>query len=95
MFTIESIIALIVAAAPALTAIIGIIAACIKLISANKVSSKEVITSFENLKQEVLNTKEYEDLKTQLRLVHEENVVLKKKLNELLTKIDHIERKED
>ena len=38
--------------------------------------------------------KEFKELKDQLVNIHEENFKLKKKLNELLTKIDRVERKE-
>lgn len=92
--TIEQIYALIVAAAPALTAIIGIIFAVVKGIKTSKSTSKDVINKFEEVRQEIFNTKEYEELKSQLVLVNQENLELKKKINELLTKIDHVQRKE-
>lgn len=92
--TIEQIYALIVAAAPALTAIIGIIFAVVKGIKTSKSTSKDVINKFEEVRQEIFNTKEYEELKAQLVLVNQENLELKKKINELLTKIDHVQRKE-
>ena len=44
---------------------------------------------------EIRSTKEYDELKDQLAIVHQENIELKKKLNELLTKIDHITRGEN
>lgn len=91
----EQIMAIVVAAAPSLTAIIGIIAAVVKGIRSNKATSQDVIDKFEEVRQEIFNTKEYSDLKNQLALAHQENRELKKKLNELLTKIDHIKRKED
>ena len=91
----EQIMAIVVAAAPSLTAIIGIIAAVVKGIRSNKATSKDVIDKFEEVRQEIFNTKEYSDLKNQLALAHQENRELKKKINELLTKIDHIKRKED
>lgn len=87
----EQIIAIVVAAAPALTAILGIITAVVKL----KKSDKEVIDKFEEVRQEIFNTKEYEALKAELKLAHQENRELKKKINELLTKIDRIARKEE
>lgn len=93
--TMEQIFAIIVAAAPALTAIIGIVFAVVKGISTSKATSKDVIDKFEEVRQEIFNTKEYSDLKNQLTLAHQENRELKKKINELLTKIDHIQRKED
>jgi predicted nuclease with TOPRIM domain len=92
--TMEYFMTIIVAAAPSITAIIGIVFAIIKGIKSNKDTSKEVIDKFEEVRQEIFNTKEYSELKDQLKIVHQENIQLKKKLNELLTKIDHIERKE-
>ena len=98
---IETIYAIILAAAPALTAIIGIIASVIKIKNNNKESNvalsnkiDESIESFEMVRREVMNTKEYESLKTQLAIAHQENIELKRQLNELLTKIDGIARKE-
>ena len=89
--TFEQIMSIVVAAAPALASIIGIVAAVIK----NKHISSEVVDKFEEVRQEIFNTKEYSDLKDQLKIAHQENYELKKKLNELLTKIDKIQRKED
>lgn len=98
---IETIYAIILAAAPALTAVIGIIASVVKIKNNNKESNvalsnkiDESIESFEMVRREVMNTKEYESLKTQLAIAHQENIELKRQLNELLTKIDGIARKE-
>ena len=81
---IETVILALIAAAPAITAIAGIVIAVTKLVKA-----------FNDLKAEVVNTKEFEELKEELKAAHQENRELKKKLNELLTKIDHIQRKEN
>lgn len=81
---IETVILALIAAAPAITAIAGIVLAVTKLVKA-----------FNELKAEVVNTKEFEELKIELKIAHEENRELKKKLNQLLTKIDHIKRKDD
>ena len=89
---IETIIMAIMAAAPALTAIIGIIAAVIKLINSGKNTNGQLLTKFEEVRTEVMNTKEYEALKEELKLAHQENRELKKKINELLTKIDRVAR---
>lgn len=93
--TFEQIMAIVVAAAPSITAIIGIVAAVVKGIKSNKATSQDVIDKFEEVRQEIFNTKEYSDLKNQLTLAHQENYELKKKINELLTSIDKIQRKED
>ena len=90
----EQIYTLIIAAAPSITAIIGIIFAVVKGIKNNQTTSKDILDKFEELREEVFNTKEYSDLKDQLQIAHQENYALKKKINELLTKIDHIYRNE-
>ena len=91
----ETISGLFIAAAPAITAVIGIIAAVKKCITTHADKSKEVMNELIELKKEVKDSKEYDNLKDQLTIVHQENVVLKKKINELLTKIDRVARKED
>lgn len=91
---IEQILALVVAAAPSITAIIGIIFAVVKGIKNNKTTSKDILDKFEEMREEVMNTKEYTELKEQLKIAYQENYALKRKINELLTKIDHIQRKE-
>ena len=91
---IDEIYALIIATAPSITAIVGIVFAIVKGIKNSKTTSKDIIDKFEEMREEVLNTKEYSDLKAQLKLAHQENYELKKKLNELLTKIDRIQRNE-
>ena len=91
---IEQIYALIIAATPSITAIIGIVFAVIKGIKNNKTTSKDILDKFEEMREEVMNTKEYTELKEQLKIAYQENYVLKRKINELLTKIDHIQRNE-
>lgn len=80
---IETVFLAVVAAAPALVSIAGVIAAVCKLLK-----------SFKELKEEVTKTKEYEDLKNELRIAHAENREIKKKLNELLTARDRVKREE-
>ena len=93
--TFEQIMAIVVAAAPSITAIIGIVAAVFKAIKSNKSTSQEVIDKFEEVRQEIFNTKEYDELKGQLAIAHKENYELKKKINELLTKIDKLDRSKE
>ena len=91
---IEEIYALIIAAAPSITAIIGIVFAVIKGIRSNQTTSKDILEKFEEVREQVFDTKEYSELKEQLKIAYQENYELKKKINELLTKIDHIQRGE-
>lgn len=93
--TMEYLMTIIVAAAPSITAIIGIVFAIIKGIKSNKDTSKAVIDKFEEVRQEIFNTKEYSELKDQLKIVHQENIQLKRKLNELLTRLDRIDRSKE
>lgn len=93
--TIDQIMAIIVAAAPSLTAIIGIIAAVVKMVKEGKISNAEVMAKFEETRKAVLDTQQYDELKKQLEIVHAENIELKKKINELLTLMDNVVRKED
>lgn len=76
--TIES---LIMTYAPLLVTIIGIIISFIKVVAV----VKEVKAS---------NQDEFEELKNQYRAVLQDNSNLRKNINELLTKIDHINRSE-
>ena len=95
MLTLETIITVIAAAAPSLTAIIGIIISVIKMIRESKVSNQQVIDKFEETRQAVMDSKQYDELKKQLEIAHQENRDLRKKLNELLTKIDRVVREEE
>lgn len=92
--TIETIFLAVVAAGPAIAAICSIIAAVIKVIKSNKKEIKAVVDELVDLRAEVSKTKDYEELKIQLKEVHKENMLLKQKLNELLTEIKRI-RQED
>lgn len=89
--TLEQILSILVAALPSITAIAG----CVVTFLKNKTTCQSVVDKFEDVRQEIFNTKEYSDLKNQLTLAHQENRELKKKINELLTKIDKINRKND
>ena len=82
--TTSLIMAALLALAPAITSVVGQIITFIK----QRGELKPLIKA-------VKDTKEYDELKDQLAIVHQENIELKKKLNELLTKIDHISRGEN
>lgn len=52
-----------------------------------------IVHSFRALKAEVTDMKAVKEVNDKLTNVLQENYELKKKLNELLTKIDHVERR--
>ena len=82
---------LLLAAMPAITAVIGCIVSVVK----NSTIIKGVVEKVEELRNEVYSTKEFTELKEQYKQSLAENRALKKKLNELLVKIDHIRRNEE
>lgn len=90
----EQVMAIFVAAGPSISAIVGIVIAMVKGIRSNRDTSQAVIDKFEEVRAEIFNTKEYSEIKEQLKIAHKENAELKKKLNELLTKIDKVYREE-
>ena len=76
---------------PLLAVILAVAAAIID--SKNRKKTTQVIVeTVNNMKQEVLDTKEYQTLKEQLIIVNQENAKLKQQINELLTAIDKIRR---
>lgn len=88
----DLIIASFIAAAPTIAAILGIVSAVIKMKKNNKDSAGQLLTEFQNVKEEVMKTKEYETLKAELAIAHQENRELKKLIKELLTTMDKVER---
>lgn len=77
----DQIVSLIISIAPSFISIltmIGVIARTLK--------------AFADLKKQVTDMKVIEDLKKKLDVVIEENISLKKTLNETMTKIDHVKR---
>lgn len=86
---------ILIASAPAIAAIAGCLTAYFKGKKNNNETSTQLMTGFETLATEVRDSKQYEEVKAELKLAHQENRELKKKLNELLTKIDRVSRTEE
>lgn len=80
--TTEQIISLVISICPSVIAIFTTMGVVLR-----------VVKDFRSLKSEVADMKSIDDLKIMVNQVMSENYELKKKLNETLTKIDHIERK--
>lgn len=93
--TLDQILEIAVAAGPAIAAIIGSIVSHVKTVRKTTDNTDRVVKKFEEVRQEIFNTKEYTDLKDQLARVYQENIDLKRTINELLTKIDKVARKGD
>lgn len=87
----EQLLTYVIAIAPSVVAIIGCIASCLK----NASSCKSVVDNFDAVKKEVMNTKEYENLKVQLKVAHQDNLMLKKQISELVQKIDKVYKEQN
>ena len=75
---------IIISAAPAITAIIGIIVALVK-----------VLGQFKQLKASFDASTDVKDLKAQLKQMNEDNIALRKQVRKLLNKMDKILDTED
>lgn len=93
--TIELIIAAVMAALPTISAIAGIFVAACKIFSNNKSAIDKITADFQEVKEEVVKTKEYENLKIQYEATQAQYIQLLKAHRELLTQIDKIARKEE
>ena len=80
--TMEQVTNLVLTLAPDILVILSFIGVLIK-----------VVNEFSKLKKQVTDMKSVEDTQKQLSELLHDNLELKKQLNELLTKIDHVERK--
>lgn len=87
MFEFTAIESLIMAYSPLVVTIIGIIVAFLKMVNIFKQLKKDTNKSDEE------KTAEIKELKNNMQGLLDQNVCLKNQLNELLTKLDHIERK--
>lgn len=91
---IQTIYAAILSIGPALTAVIGCFVSFIRQKRIQKITSDRLLKAFDETRQEVANTKEYEQLKAELAEAHRENRELKALFKEYLTKIDRVSREE-
>lgn len=89
----ETIYLAIIAALPAISSIIGIIAAVVKIARDGKQTNKDLSDKFEVLATELHDSKEMDEVKTQMRALLESNRALQKRYDELLTEITKIEHK--
>lgn len=92
---IETIWLALIAALPSLAAIFSIIAAVVKMTKDNGGILTEVINKVNGLAVEIKNTKEMEDMKTQMGALLESNRALQKRCDELLTEITKIKHGEE
>lgn len=92
---IETIWLALIAALPSLAAIFTIIAAVVKMTKDNSGVLKNLIDTVNTLAVEIKNTKEMDDMKTQMRALLESNRALQKRYDELLTEVTKIKHEEE
>lgn len=91
VITFETILMLCAAYAPAIAAVLG---AVINFIKSNRLISK-IMDRLSQMESEITSKEEYKQMKAQFNQVQQENLELKHKMNELLTKIDKIDRSQE
>lgn len=91
VITFETILMLCAAYAPAIAAVLG---AVINFIKSHRLISK-IMDRLSQMESEITSKEEYKQMKAQFNQVQQENLELKHKMNELLTKIDKIDRSQE
>ena len=92
---IESVFLAIIAALPALSSIIGIIAAVVKLTKNNDSTMGQVLTALEDFAVQLKSTKEMDEMKAAMLALAQSNRALQKRCDELLTEITKIKHGEE
>lgn len=86
----DAIYALLIAAAPALTAVLSIIAAIVKMAKDNKAIIKPVTEQFNALRKEVQDKTELEAVKTEMHAIMTENRQIRQELADLITELKKV-----
>lgn len=86
----ETVVTLILSLAPPITAVFSIAIAVYNLIKKTKTDKEELINAFDSLKEQVVDSKQFEELKKQLEIAHLENYELKVKLEEFLKEFKEV-----
>lgn len=92
---IETVWLALIAALPSISAIIGIIAAVVKLTRNNDSTMGKVIEDLEDFAVELKNTKEMDEMKAAMHSLAQSNRALQKRCDELLTEITKIKHGEE
>lgn len=92
---IETIWLALIAALPSIAAIFTIIAAVVKMTKNNSGVLSDLINTVDALSVEIKNSKEMEDMKTQMLALLESNRALQQRYDELLTEVTKIKHGEE
>ena len=87
----DAIYALLIAAMPAITAVLSIIAAIVKMAKDNKAIIKPVIEQFNALRKEVQDKTELEAVKTEMQAIMTENRQIRQELADLITELKKVQ----
>lgn len=91
----ETIYLAIIAALPAISSIIGIIAAVVKMTKNSDSTMGQVLESLNTFSVELKNTKEMDEMKAAMLSLAQTNRELQKRYDELLTEITKIKHGEE
>ena len=90
MIELNALYALLIAALPALSAILGLIASVVKMAKDNKAVIKPVIDQFNDLRKEVKDKTELEAVKTEMNAIMTENRQIRQELADLITEMKKV-----
>lgn len=93
--TIDAIYAIIIAALPAVSAIIGIIAAVVKMINNNKKAFQPIIDKYDELKKEIENKTNLDEARAEMKVIIQQNAQLRKQNAELIQVLNHVVVRDD
>ena len=92
---IETIWLALIAALPSIAAIFTIIAAVVRMTKNNSGVLSDLVNTVDTLAAEIKNSKEMEDMKTQMLALLESNRALQQRYDELLTEVTKIKHGEE
>ena len=85
----------IIAAAPAITAVVTIICSVIKMINNAKSGNKVLVDKFNELSEEVKDTSKLDELVLENQVLKQENREIKKLLKEVLTELKKVKQPDE
>ena len=85
----------IIAAAPAITAVVTIICSVIKMINNAKSGNKVLVDKFNKLSEEVKDTSKLDELVLENQVLKQENREIKKLLKEVLTELKKVKQPDE
>lgn len=91
MIELSALYAILIAALPSIAAILGIICSIIKVVRDNKAVIQPVIDQFNDLRKEVKDKTELEEVKAEMLAIMKENRQLRQEIADLITEMRKVQ----